>query len=198
MERQERIEQFAALLDGEIRDTAQLELLGDQLKADNALRAEFEQQREVKLLLAQLPEAQQTETEPQFLQTRVLSEIAARRRVNHGFKFKLAGAAAGGFALCLAAVGVMSQFFAVGNSMAPVIARHDGPLVQPGVLMATDKMYTSPDWEVALPKDTSPEMKSFLQFASEAHGYSKMRHSADEMTPNMAEAIQVLDTGSGY
>jgi hypothetical protein len=198
MERNERIEQCAALLDGEIRDTTQLEQLGELLKADGVLRAEFEQQRELKLLLGSLPEAQPSEREPQFLQTRVLSEIAARRKANRGLRFKLAGAAAGGFALCLAAVGFIGQYFAIGASLTPVMARNNSStLTQPGVWMATDKLYTSPEWEVTLPKDATPEMKNFLEFASQAHGYSKMRHSADEMTPNMAEAIQVLDTGSG-
>ncbi len=39
MERQERMEQLAGLLDGEIRDTAQLEQLNSQLVADETCAA---------------------------------------------------------------------------------------------------------------------------------------------------------------
>lgn len=193
MERQERIEQVAALLDGEIRDTAQLEQLNALLNSDAEMRAEFEEQRSVKRLLAQAAET----GAPLFLETRVMGEISARRRLQRGFKLRLAGAAMGGFAVCLAALGMLSQYFAVGGAMAPTLAMGNGPVVQPGVLRATDALYGEQDWQVAPPSDADPKLKDFLQFASQAHGYRKMRHSADEMTPDMTTAIQVLDREGG-
>jgi hypothetical protein len=194
MERHERIEQVAALLDGEIRDTAQLEQLNTLLKTDANLRAEFEEQRSVKRLLTQ---AAQTGS-PLFLETRVMGEIAARRRLQRGFKLRLAAAATGGFVFCLGALGMLSQYFTVGTAMAPTLAMRTSPVVQPGVFQATDALYGSQDWQaIAPPSDADPKVKDFLQFASQAHGYRKMRHSTDEMTPDMATAIQVLDREGG-
>jgi hypothetical protein len=193
MERQERIEQVAALLDGEIRDTAQLERLNAQLNTDAVMRAEFEEQRAVKRLLCQAGEI----GAPLFLETRVMGEISARRRLQHGFKLRLVGAALGGFALCLGALGMFGQYFAAGGAMAPALAMR-GPVAQPGVFRATDALYGAQDWQgIDPPSGTDPKMKDFLQFASQAHSYRKMRHSADEMTPDMATAIQVLNREGG-
>jgi hypothetical protein len=192
MERQERMEQLAGLLDGEIRDASQLEQMNTQLRADNALHAEFEQQREVKRLLAQLPEA----CAPEFMATRVLGEIKARRRVGRGFRLKLAGAAIGGFALCLAGVGGGGIYLAQ-HQANTAVALQPGTVVQPGVFAVTDSMYAKQDWQVAPPADADPKLKDFLEFASQQHGYRKMLHSADEMTPDMATAVQVLDREGG-
>jgi hypothetical protein len=192
MDRQERIEQVAALLDGEIRDTAQLEQLNELLKTDAEMRAEFEEQRAVKRLLTQAAQA----GAPLFLETRVMGEIAARRRLQRGFKLRLAGAAMGGFAVCLGVIGMFSQYFAAGSAMAPALADRGGPIVAQGVLHATDALY-SPQEAIAPPSDADPDLKDFLQFASQAHDYRQMRHSANEMTPDMATAIQVLDREGG-
>lgn len=192
MERQERMEQLAALLDGEIRDSAQLEQLNAALQADGSLRMEFEQQRMVKRLLAQMPEA----AAPEFMATRVLGEIAARRHMGRAWRLKVAGAAIGGFMLCLAAVGGGGMYLARQQGQTAV-AMQPGPVVQPGVFAATDSMYAAQDWKVAPPADADPRLKDFLEFASQQHGYRKMLHSADEMTPDMATAIQVLDREGG-
>ncbi len=156
------------------------------------MRSEFEQQRAVKMLLAQVPE----NTAPDFMATRVLGEIAARRRVGRGFRLKLAGAALGGFALCLAAVGGGGVYLAQHRANTAV-ALQPRTVVQPGVFSTTDAMYAAQDWQVAPPADADPKLKDFLEFASQQHGYRKMLHSADEMTPDMATAIQVLDREGG-
>ena len=41
--------------------------------------------------------------------------------------------------------------------------------------------------------DTSDPMADFLQFASESHEYSVLENSLGSMTPNMPEAIRVLE-----
>src|SRR5690606_16462434 len=91
--------ELSALLDGEVRGE-QLEQLSQLLSADAQLRSEFEEQRSVKTLLAQLPEFQ----EPEYMSTRVLGMISEKqneKKRSLGFSLRMLAAGAGGFAVCL-------------------------------------------------------------------------------------------------
>jgi hypothetical protein len=73
------VEDLAALIDGEITDMHRIAQLKDTLQGDTALSAEYEAQRNMKLLLAQLPEAEA----PSFMHTRIMAEISAKKRQRH-------------------------------------------------------------------------------------------------------------------
>lgn len=189
MERQRQIEEVAALLDGEVSDLRQVEELGARLRVDGVLKAEFEAQREVKSLLGRLPRAEA----PAFMAARVRAQIGAQRRLQRGFRLKLAWAGAGGFAVCLLAVLAAGQFYGIQPRRGAVTLARTPYVTQPGVFTATDNMYSPQDWAVNLPENADPRLKDYLKFVSQAHGLAKMRHAAGAMAPDMVEAVQVLD-----
>src|SRR5436853_3288016 len=66
----------AGLADGEL-SAEQAQALAGQLKLDSLMQTELQEQREVKELLADLPQY----SAPDFMSTRIMGEIAARRTV---------------------------------------------------------------------------------------------------------------------
>ena len=99
-------EDLAALIDGEITDMNRIAQLKDLLQGDTSLSAEYDAQREVKLLLAALPEAEA----PSFMQTRIMGEISARRKQRHAVWLPKWGAAAAAVAIFGTGYGAALQF----------------------------------------------------------------------------------------
>jgi len=99
-------EDLAALIDGEITDMNRIEQLKNMLQGDSSLSAEYDAQREVKLLLAQLPEVEA----PSFMQTRIMGEIAGRRKQRHALWLPKWGAAAAAVAIFGTGYGAALQF----------------------------------------------------------------------------------------
>lgn len=202
--------ELSALLDGEIKDLERLEELGEQLKADRELSAEFEEQRQIKSLLASLPEAEA----PDFLATRVLGDIAAARgkRRPAGLLRNL-GLVATGFVLCLALVLTITQF----NQAEKPAVQDPGRDLALSLLQEKSSnsntwsvddvspfgvptpMYTSNwDWQAVPHVEgvSDKRVQEFLEFAKNAHHYRLLLNSSDAASPDMTDAILVLDQGS--
>jgi hypothetical protein len=178
--------ELAALLDGEVTGREAEELYA-RLQADPALAAEYEQQRSVKAALAQLARHEA----PDFFETRVLGEIAQRRKELRRWRPRSWAAALGGFAVCLLTLGLFGGLQLAGGGSG-LIAAHK-VLVQPGVFSDVNDIYTPQNWkEIQVPDNLEPQAKSFLEFVRDQHGYRRMQHAAEAYTPNMAEAILVL------
>ena len=191
--RKHTLTELAALLDGEVKDHRQAEELFADIKADSEIAAEFELQREVKLLLQQLPPF----VAPDFAATRVMGEIASRRALNRTWRRRTWTAALAGFGVCLVAMLSLGGLFVQqGEVMLADQAGH-GSLAQPGVFSAASVAYTPQDWpqEVKVPEGADPQLKRFLEFASEQHRRSMMTRSTGAVTPDLPQAIQVLDEG---
>lgn len=190
--RKHELSELAALLDGEVKDHRQAEELYSQIQADSELAAEFELQREVKTLLAQLPQY----SAPDFAATRVLGEIAARRGMQGSLRKRTWTAALAGFGVCLVAVVAAGALFMPRNTVTYAELPDRGRLVQPGLFEDSSVVYASQGWKsVEIPEELNAEVKDFLEFAKQAHTYSLMTHSANAVTPDLPQAIQVLDTG---
>jgi hypothetical protein len=195
--------ELSALLDGEVKDVARVEELGRQLKADRELAAEYEEQREIKALLASLPEHEA----PDFLTTRVMGEIAdARSKRRPAALLRNLGLVATGFVLCLALVLTLTQFnrtdapeqlgpardlqFAESSPQWPL---EFSPMGVPTPMYASDW-----DWN-SVPHVEGVEdqrIQEFLEFTSRAHSYRVLVTSSEAASPDMADAILVLDQGS--
>ena len=184
MDRQKDITELAALLDGEL-DAARAEQLADRLKADKALEREFAAQREVKAALMQLPQHE----EPEYLDTRVLGMIGQQKNQAKVWRWKTLAAALGGFTLCLVLVtGIMFMnqpaqpvHLATGaGDMAP----GRGDALPPGSELmhpAAGLPYLNGYQRLEVPAGTGQDVKDFLEFANEAHGYSKLVNSTESM-----------------
>ena len=197
MDAQERNSRIAALLDGEVRDLKEVEQLNALIQADPGLKAEYDEQRQIKQLLGSLPEC----NAPGFMSTRIMGEIAARRKLQRRFAVRLWASAAGGFSVCLMAVLALGQFFAPAQQMLPVLAGN--PRVQnvqfpPAVgVFASNNVYQPQEWQANFPEDIEPQMKDFLQFVREAHSYRQMQHAADAVSPDMPSAVLVVNEEGG-
>jgi hypothetical protein len=99
-------EEFAALIDGEITDMNRIEQLKSMLQGDTSLSVDYDAQREIKLLLAGLPEAEA----PSFMQTRIMGEISSRKRQRHSVWLPKWGAAAAAVAVFGMGYGAALQF----------------------------------------------------------------------------------------
>jgi hypothetical protein len=202
--------ELSALLDGEIKDLARVEELGEQLKADSALAAEFEEQREIKALLASLPEHEA----PDFLATRVLGEIAdARSKRRPAALLRNLGLVATGFVLCLALVLTVNQFRqtdtpAVQDPARDLILSSQPAWDADGMTWAvTDvspngvpmPMY-APEWDWnSVPRVEGVQderIQDFVEFAKRAHKYRVFVTSSEAASPDMTDAVLVLDQGS--
>jgi hypothetical protein len=192
MSRNKRITELAALLDGEVLDQESAQRLSQELLADDALMAEYELQREVKAALAQAGDMEP----PQYLATRVMGEIAARRSPQRRFTWRTWVAVASGTAACLLVLALFVPRYSTSpqpvsglGNVQPVTAES-----QPGVFMATDDLYKPQDWsEFELPEEgVDPQLEEFLQFANDAHNYAKMLHATESVSPDLAELLLLL------
>jgi len=191
--RKHNLSELAALLDGEVKDHRQAEELFTDIKADAELAAEYELQREVKLLLQQLPPF----VAPDFAPTRVMGEIAARRAMARTLRRRTWTAALAGFSVCLVAMLALGGLFARPGGVTLADLHDRGTLAQPGVFGDVSVAYAPQDWpqEVRVPEGADPQLKRFLEFVSEQHRRSVMARSTGAVTPDMPQAIQVLDEG---
>ncbi|MBN2081867.1 hypothetical protein JW859_06615 [bacterium] len=196
MDRQKDITELAALLDGEL-DAARAEQLANRLKEDRELEREFAAQREVKAALMQLPQYE----EPEYLDTRVLGMIGQHRNQAKVWRWRTLAAALGGFTLCLVMVaGIMymnqpAQPMYVAERTASDLSPETGALPPGTELMrpAAGMPYVSGYQRLEVPAGTGQDVKDFLEFANEAHGYSKLVNSTESLRPDIKTAILVLD-----
>lgn len=203
MDRRNDETRLAALLDGELHETDQLAALNNLLEHDPLLRAELEAQTEVKSLLGQLEEYQA----PDFMATRVLGEIAARRNAQRSRGWRpltawLSGAAAllVGFAstfglLVPRAAHQTAPLLAERSTAATPVSDSGRRLVQPGLFMEVE--YAPAIWdELPMPAGNDDErIEDFLRFASESHTYRRMLRSSGCDTAGMANAVLVMNGG---
>jgi hypothetical protein len=184
----------AGLTDGEL-SAEQAQALAQQLHQDGALQAELEQQREVKELMAGLPQY----SAPDFMATRIMGEIATRRSAPARRAWRPAmtwGASAAAFVLSFgAAIGFWPQV--VGRS-ATMMASTDQPQQMLPTGMLREVSYDPQPWgEVALPEGlTDPDLAGFIQFASAAHEYRKLQHATDGTSPDMPQVMLAMDGDS--
>ena len=184
--------ELAALLDGEVRDAAQAEKLAQAISDDPGLRAEFEAQRAVKSALGSLPEY----SAPDFMATRILGEIAGQHKPLRTPTLRVLVTAFGAFALLVLAFTPLTQFFFAGgptsNSDELIASQPTSSFIPP------EPAFTPQDWrEITPPADITDErVLEFLRFANEAHAYRVMVAHTGIMSPDMGQAILVLDTGS--
>jgi len=199
MNRRSKLEELAALLDGEL-EAGRAEQLYAELKDDPQLRMEFEQQREVKALLGALPEY----IAPDYLATRVLGGIAARRGEVKAWRWRTLAAALGGFALCLVLVSSLLYYNQAPRSgyFASRPVGDVGPDYGSRGLRAMDSSLSNPrgeyaftpEWgELSVPVNTDDKLTGFLEFANKAHHYSKLVNSTEAAKPDLPSAILVLD-----
>lgn len=194
MNRRSKKEELAGLLDGEL-DAARAEQLYAELKDDPQLQAEFQQQRQVKALLGQLPEYQV----PDYLATRVLGHIAERRSTAAAWRWRTLAAALGGFAVCLVLVSgflyynraPQTQYFAQRQPVSNI----GGERASSGAYRtAAGPAIPSSDWsELAVPASTNDRITGFLKFANKAHHYTTLLNATDSAKPDLSSAILVLD-----
>jgi anti-sigma factor RsiW len=206
MNRREAEINLAALLDGELRDPAQVAELNGWLARDPALRAEFESQRALKAALGSLvagPAEQELRT-PDFMATRVLGEIAARRKAPRPSLWRPLIAWGG------SAAALVLGFFTTVQVMQPAL--QSATLTAQGVPAAVDASaapvlpagltmqvnYAPQYWEnLEMPDGVNDsQVKAFLTFANEAHNYRRLMHSGSELTtPDMAQAVLAMQEG---
>jgi hypothetical protein len=188
---------LAALLDGEIRDEQQLAGLTARMAQERELKSEFSEQRQVKSLLGGLPEYEA----PSYLATRVLGEIATRRKLGRQHRWKPWLFAAGGFAACLVLAGLLftpiSPLRPVNLGTGQVVAKDlAGEMVNGQFVRNMDNEYLQGSWNSELPvadqENLDPQMKAFLEFVNEAHGYRVMMRQSNSLSPDLPEAMLVL------
>jgi hypothetical protein len=200
MDKQERMQKVAALLDGEMRDLREAEQFSAQIQSDPDLKAEYETQRQMKSLLSSLPEHKA----PDFMATRVMGEIAARRKLNRRFSIRTWAAAVGGFALSLITM-LVFNLMGAGPQLAnaPLMASQP-TMVEGGQLIpaaggsiGNQPIYAEQYWQKQIPQDIDPQVRDFLEFTRTAHGYSRMQHAADAVSPDLPQAVMVVDVEGG-
>jgi len=209
---------LAALVDGEITDVQRISELNELLGRDPELKAELDAQREVKLLLSGLPEAEA----PAFMQTRIMGEISARRNMKRGRvwlpNWGAAAAAVAlfglgyGIAVQSGSVATLAPQFAVaptgGVTAAPPIDAYTGtttPDISPAFssgqaqsLAVADQQYetlATDSSSVDLPANASPWLQEFIKVSSDAHNYSRtMRLTHNLVSPDVSQAVMVVDS----
>lgn len=193
-------EELAALLDGEIRDSARAEQLSALIVSDQELKAEYEAQRAMKLALSKLPEAEA----PDFMSTRVLGRISIERKVSSGMRLPLLRLAGGAAALFATGIGTGAFFASHQTPAGPqtqVFAREDNMPAR-GVFASTEASFTSTDSlfqsmqqpDLALPAEgIDPGLEDFLQVANDAHSYRKaMLAQGHKVSPDMPMALALI------
>ena len=189
MDRQRDLTNLAALLDGELKG-AEAEQLHARVKASEDLRGEFEIQRLVKTSLARLPEVEA----PDFMATRVLGEIAARRNSRSHTHWRTAAAALGGFSLCLLlVVGVMTinnNRMAGPDSAVQYAATTPAPA---GPAMPLDAEFA---WGTPMiPVNADEDAQQYLEFVSDQHEYSRRLNSTGSINRDLTGVILLLENG---
>ncbi|MCC7479433.1 hypothetical protein IT575_13395 [bacterium] len=199
-------EELAALLDGEVRDSARAEQLAAMITSDPELKAEYEAQRAVKIALSKVEDT----AAPDFMSTRVLGRISIERKVRSGFRLpvlRLAGGAAALFATGITTgVYVANHLAPAARTAAPMFAREDRMPAR-GVFASTDEQFSSPDSlfmslqqpDLALPEDQiDPGLADFLQLANDAHSYRKAMLATGHMvSPDMPMALALISESDG-
>jgi hypothetical protein len=202
MPRNKEYIELCSLLDGELVDENAKQLY-DRLKADSALQAEYEEQRQLKTLLGQLPQHEP----PDYLPTRIMGEIASRRARESSNRWRIAFASVSGFTLCLLLVVGFYLFSPAGTGPQPAPMMTAQPVEFKTLPGLTNEDYmdlltpassnpagrTLAEPVINLPDNTTPEVEEFLRFASEAHGYSKILGETQLDIPDYRGAVLVLD-----
>jgi hypothetical protein len=198
MDRRKDETNLAALLDSELQDSALIDALRQELEFDAALHNEFAAQQEVKQLLGSLDEYKA----PDFMATRVLGEIAARRRTQALPRWRPIAAWLGGAAALVAGFGTSVSLMLprIVQTGAPLLAENSAPASLPlDVLPVSDGFtsgmrYAPQVWdELPMPAgQVDSRVQNFLQFASEAHEYRRLLRSGSG-NAGMADAVLVLD-----
>jgi hypothetical protein len=212
-------EELASLLDGEVTDMQRAEQLKAAMESDSALKAEFDDQRNIKLLLAQLADFDA----PPYMATRIMGEIGARRTAQRRSFVPKWSAALGAIALFALGYGTAMQLATpngapVNTSVANVVP-DGGGAYPPGLFRNTTQdfsavpaafegdpyqdvydeyaYYTGSSEELALPADADPMLKQFIELGQQAHTYSKtMRLNHSLVSPEMSSAVLVMDSGN--
>lgn len=208
MNRREAEINLAALLDGELRDPRQVAELNALLERDPQLRAEYEAQRELKAALGGLaPSAeQQAQHTPDFMATRVLGEIAARRRSQRSglSLWRPVVAWGGSFAALMIGFFTTVQVMQPMANSAALTAQSEQAARQPEALLPTgltrNVSYAPQYWaDFKMPEGVNdPQVASFLKFANEAHNYRRLMHSSGgDTTPDISPAIMAVNETAG-
>lgn len=181
----DRIE-MAGLLDGEISDLGQVELLGKEIEKDAALKTEFEEQRRVKALLASLPEYEA----PDFLATRVMGEIVAGSSRRQTRRWRTVAVLASSLVLCFVAVGLAIQLKQPPNPRPEI---NYASLTDETDMASRDLQPWISEEAAFEPVVDDERVMEFLEFVDEMHRYRALLRSAENISPNLPEAIMVLD-----
>ena len=210
-------EELAALIDGEIADMHRIEQLKDLLQGDDSLRADYDAQREIKLLLAQLPEAEA----PSFMHTRIMGEISTKKRQRHSVWLPKWGAAAAAVAVFGMGYGAALQFASQQTGTVHMVAQTEtAPAegitaappqrlmqnasdfdIQPALVSETtpavdafESIYAA-STEVKIPEEADPWLREFIELGNEAHNYSRaMRLTHNFAAPDVSQAVMVVDS----
>jgi hypothetical protein len=188
-------EVLASLLDGQLSDHKRAEQIYALMSGDSSLRAEYEEQREVKALLSQVVEFR----EPEFMSTRVLAGIKARQELRRGSFMRNLRLAGGGVVLFALGVGTTLQFYPLPQGEAQPASLMASPnFPAPGLFEATDAQFdTLPvSFESEVPEDIDPLLRQFLEQGLDAHNYRQMMVTNGAVSPDMSKAVMVLDNGS--
>jgi hypothetical protein len=195
---------LAALLDGELHDDDQVEALLAEIERNPSLAEEYREQLAIKDVLGGL----EPYSAPDFMATRVMGEIAARRKTGASGYWRPAFAWFGGVAALilgfLSSMGLLAP--RVMQSGSPLLAESgyqaaplsatpvsSGMLAQPGLFMEVE--YAPSVWEeLPMPNGNVDErIEDFLRFASESHLYRRLMSSGACDTTGMASAVLVMD-----
>jgi hypothetical protein len=198
-------EELAALLDGEVRDSARAEQLSALITSDPELKAEYEAQRAVKIALSKVQET----PAPDFMSTRVLGRISIERKVRKGFRMPLLRLAGGAAALFATGIGTGVWYASTqgpADGSTQVFAREDRMPAQ-GVFASTEASFQTPDSlfnslqqpDLSLPDgEIDPGLADFLQMANDAHSYRKaMLNTGHKVSPDMPMALALLNGSDG-
>ena len=178
---------LARLLDGELHDVHEVEQINSAIQADPELRAEFDEQRSIKSLLGELDEYEA----PDFMATRIMGEISAKRNASR----RVAG-----WRQALAAIGGLGVVAVLAFSMTTRNAAVDPNTGSNAIATSTadpgkeysDAYWTKPDFESSI-KDE--KLRNLLEFASDAHRRSELEHLAGSDTPNTDDLVIMVGEG---
>lgn len=183
--------ELAALLDGELADSGRAGEISAMLRDNPVLRAEYDEQREMKLLLGGLEEY----SAPEFMATRVLAAIEQSRR--RQYRAGWVRAVAGGLAMFTAGFGVASQILTgAPGRLITAGAESVGMSVPAGLLHQTDDYYSELP---ALPASFSdsqldPAAQDYINMLQQAHYASELRRMNAELpSPDTAQAVLVIN-----
>ena len=181
---------LAGLLDGELQDTQAVENINAAIEADETVRNEFNEQREIKSLLGEIDEYDA----PSFMTTRIMGEISAKRNEQRRTSSWMQIASAlGGLAVvvvCVVGLNTTLNNGGTNNAVNPVLAVAD-----------MDKL---PFDYANLPTDgteidniENDKLRNLLEYASDAHRRSELTHTAGSASPDLDGLIMMIDQNPG-